>query len=95
VTPPTVGCRPDGDGWVCEVTVGEDAGATHHSVRVERGSLDRFGMPTADPASLVRAAFEFLLEHEARESILRNFELSEIGHYFPGWEGELRRRLSS
>jgi hypothetical protein len=92
---PTVACRRDGDGWVCEVTVGEDAGATRHTARVEPGSLDRFGMPPEDPASLVRAAFEFLLEHEARESILRSFELSQIGRYFPDWEDDVRRRLSS
>jgi hypothetical protein len=77
------------------VTVGEDAGATRHSVRVEPRSLERFGLPPGDPAPLVRAAFEFLVEHEARESILRSFELSEIGRYFPDWEGAVRRRLSS
>jgi hypothetical protein len=92
---PTVACRSDGNGWACEVTLGDDAGATRHSVRVQPRSLERFGLPPGDPAPLVGAAFEFLLEHEPRESILGSFELSEIGRYFPDWEDGVRRRLSS
>lgn len=43
---------------------------------------------------LVRAAFAFLLEHEPAGSILRSFDLEVIGRYFPGWEDDVRRRLS-
>ena len=45
----------------------------------------------ADPEALVRAAFDFLLTREPRESILRRFELPVIGRYFPEWEEEVAR----
>ena len=43
----------------------------------------------SDPDALVRAAFDFLLTREPRESILRRFDLPVIGRYFPGWEAEV------
>ena len=42
---------------------------------------------------LVRLSFEFLLEREAKESILREFDITVIGRYFPEYEDELRDRL--
>ena len=47
-----------------------------------------------EPPDLVRRSFEFLLEHERKESILRQFDLSDIGRYFPHFEQEIKRRLS-
>ena len=41
----------------------------------------------------MRAAFDFLLTREPRESILRRFDLPVIGRYFPEWEAEVARRL--
>ena len=38
------------------------------------------------PIDLVRRSFAFLLEREPKESILRSFELPEIGRYFPDYE---------
>jgi hypothetical protein len=88
----TVACRPGGDDWRCTVTVGEDSGATRHEVSVRADDVQRLGSgPTAD--ELVRASFEFLLEREPRESILRTFELSVIGRYFPEYEREILQRL--
>jgi hypothetical protein len=46
-----------------------------------------------DTERLVRASFEFLLEREPASSILAEFELSEIGRYFPEYWDELQRRL--
>jgi hypothetical protein len=75
------------------VTVGDDPAATRHEVEVTAASLDSLDPGASDPEGLVRAAFEFLLWHEPRESILRNFELSVIGRYFFGWEDDVRRRI--
>ena len=44
-----------------------------------------------DPTDLVERSFAFLLEREPRESILRSFDLSVIGRYFPDWERAIRR----
>jgi hypothetical protein len=46
------------------------------------------------PEECIRTSFEFLLEREAKESILTEFDLPIIGSYFPEYERELARRLS-
>jgi hypothetical protein len=87
-----VECVAADDGWACAVAVGDDAGATRHRVRVGAGDLERLAPGTDRPERLVEASFEFLLEREPRTSILRAFDLTEIGRYFPEYEREIRRR---
>jgi hypothetical protein len=69
--------------------VGEDDTTTRHVVAVSHGELDRLA-PGGSPEDLVRRSFEFLLEREPKESILRSFELSVIGRYFPKFERTIR-----
>ena len=91
--PISVSCDEDPDGgWRCAVVVGVDAGATHHEVEVAAATRDELAAD-ADPEALVRASFMFLLEREARESIMATFELPVIGRYFSGYRDEIRRRL--
>jgi hypothetical protein len=82
-----------GDGWACTVTL-RDGRETRHLVSVSRATLGWLDPGASDPSRLVRASFEFLLERESRESILREFDLMVIGRYFPEYEGEIRRRLA-
>jgi hypothetical protein len=82
-----------GDGWDCTVTV-RDRSETRHCVRVSRANLTRLAPGASDPVSLVEASFAFLLEHEPKESILRDFDLSVIARYFPDYEREIGHRLS-
>ena len=89
-----VNCDRAGDGYRCEVQVGDDAAATHHEVTFQRDELEQLA-PDATPDELVRAAVGYLLEHEPRESILRQFELDVIGRYFPGWQDAVRARVGS
>jgi hypothetical protein len=89
----SVRCEPAGEGWRCDVTVGDDAGATRHDVGVPAGDLARLAPGHDDPEALVRTAFAFLLEREPREAILRRFDVAVIERYFPGAEAEIRRRL--
>lgn len=89
---PRVRCRADGDGWRCDVVVGDDADATQHTVAVTAAYRDECA-PTADPEALVAESFAFLLEREPRESILRHFELPVIERYFPEYRAEIRRRM--
>ena len=77
-----VGCAETGDGWTCDVVVGEDPAATRHRVTVRRADLERLA-PGASPDRLVEVSFEFLLEREPRTSILREFDVIDIGRYFP------------
>jgi hypothetical protein len=93
--PPTdvfVTCEPVADGWRCSVTVGDDTAATEHAVQVDRATLDDLA-PGAAPEDVVRTSFEFLLEREPRESIMRSFELPIIGRFFADYRDEISRRL--
>jgi hypothetical protein len=90
--PITVICDPADAGWHCRVTVGDDAAATDHVVSVDHPTLDDLA-PGAPPEELVRASFEFLLEREPRESIMRTFELPIIGRFFGDYRDEIRLRL--
>jgi hypothetical protein len=78
-----------------------DAAMTRFTVRVDGMSYD-VGVsdsdadqlaPGVDPKELVRESFRFLLEREPPESILSRFDLSVIERYFPGYRGEIARRL--
>ncbi len=85
-------CAPVADGWSCTVTIGDDAGATVHEVSVEPAVLDELA-PHSSVDELVRASFEFLLEREPRESIMRRFELPIITRFFPDYPAAMRARL--
>ena len=67
--------------------------SSSHRVRVSVADLDRLAPGTGDPDRLVETSFAFLLERESPQMILRSFELSEIGRYFPDYESEIRRRM--
>jgi hypothetical protein len=71
--------------------VGDDPGATRHSVTVTLAELATLAPNDAEPSELVRRSFAFLLGREPRESILRSFELSVIGRYFPDYPESIRR----
>ena len=80
-----------GDEYLVEVREAE--GSTRHAVRVDAAALERLGGGvTAE--ELLEESFGFLLEREPKEAILRRFEISVIGRYFPEAPGEIRRRLS-
>ncbi len=68
---------------------------TNHEVSVPTGFPASLGCGHVAPEELVRASFEFLLEHEPATSILRKFSLDVIGRYFPGYPAQVRARLGS
>jgi hypothetical protein len=74
------------------VTVREGASATRHDVTVSEEMLRRLAQGRSGE-KLIEAAFRFLLEREAKESILARFDVSVIGRYFPEFERELPNYL--
>ncbi len=80
-------------GWVFEVTVTDGDGQTTHRVAVTLETYERLTGHVCPPEELVRRSFEFLLEREPKESILREFDIIVISRYFPDYERELRKRL--
>jgi hypothetical protein len=75
-----------------DVHVKEPDGETHHTVTLSRADRGRLGAGM-EPEILVQAAFRFLLDREAKESILAGFDFSVIGRYFPEFESELSSYL--
>lgn len=73
-----------GAGNTYHVTVEDAAGASSYEVTVWPSDVQRYA-PDATPEVLVRASFEFLLEREPKEAILRRFELPVIERYFPDY----------
>ncbi len=71
------------------VTVNEGDSQTKHIVRLSEEMHWQMVRNQITPEELVRASFVFLLEREAKESILDKFDLPVIGHYFPEYKRKL------
>jgi len=76
-----VAATPTQSGWLCGVRIGD---VSEHTVDVTTSDLDRLA-PGSSVEDLVRRSFEFLLEREPPQSILRRFALSDIERYFPDY----------
>jgi len=80
-------------GWVFEVAISERGSETIHTVTLSKTDYERLTEGKAPPESLIELSFEFLLQREPKESILRRFDLTKIGFYFPEYEREIHQRL--
>jgi hypothetical protein len=75
------------------VTVEEGTSSTTHDVTVRPEDVTRYADPGTAPERLLEASFEFLLERESKESILRSFELPLIEQFFPEYPRRIREKL--
>ena len=95
----TIEVRCSGDaqtGWTCRVALNEGPRrVSSHEVGVRSADLRRLAPSASDPTGLVEQSFAFLLEREPPGSILRTFDLMEIGRYFPEYETTMRERLGA
>lgn len=66
-----------------------------HRVTLEDKDYTRLTDGNVTPEELIRRSFEFLLEHESKESILESFDLMVISRYFPQYEREVKKRIAS
>jgi len=82
------------DKFKFRVRVTESGSETTHDVTVSPREYTRLTNGKVEPEELVRRSFEFLLEHEPKESILTRFDLSVISRYFAEYESEIKLRLS-
>ena len=82
-----------GDTYECQVTVSERGSETRHQVTLRKADYERLAGGKASPEALVIESFRFLLEREPKDSILRSFDLTVIGRYFPEYEREITKRL--
>ena len=82
------------NGWMFGVQVAEQNGQTRHSVTLSQQDFQRLTQGKAtSPEELVRKSFEFLLERESKQQILRQFDLPAIVQYFPDYPTEIHTRL--
>lgn len=70
------------------VTV-NSSNTTEHEVNVDPSYAQQLSKGKISTVELVKKSFEFLLERESNNSILRRFDLSVIGRYFPEYEREI------
>ncbi len=73
------------------VVVREGADQSTHEVTLSESDAFRLGSGYPSEEALVRESFQFLLEREPKEAILRRFDVSEISRYFPEFEERIRR----
>jgi hypothetical protein len=81
------------DGNSFRVTVREGGRSSTHVVTVEPEYARGLAGDAVSREDLVRGSFEFLLEREPKEAILRSFDLSVIARYFPEYQSEIARRF--
>ena len=91
-----VRCVPTPDGWRCDVAADDGKTAGTHAVTVAADDAERLAIAHDQTGveRLVYETFAFLLEREPRSSILRSFDLTVVGRYFPEFESEMARRLA-
>ena len=89
-----VSCVAAADGWLCQVTVAGHGSETRHSVTFTRADFQRLGSSGETPEGLVRRSFEFLLQREPKESVLKSFALPDIGRYFPEFQRKMEEASS-
>ncbi len=77
------------------VRVIEGNSESSHRVTLAEKDYARLANGKVSPEEMIRRSFEFLLEHESKESILERFDLTVISRYFPQYEREIKRRVTS
>lgn len=92
--PASIRVEPSGSGRF-QVTVMEGASQSTHTVSLSPDYYQKLTRNQVSQEVLIERSFQFLLENEPRESILREFDLPLIGRYFPEYEREIRRRLGT
>ena len=78
---------------VYEVVV-EGETETTHRVHMSQDYYRQLCGATVTHEYVLVQAFRFLLEREPNTAILAEFDLPEIGRYFPEFEVELKERLN-
>ena len=69
------------------------AATTQHRVTLRAADRVRLAGNDTSAERLIEESFRFLLDREPNTSILTRFDLPVIGHYFPEYADEMRRRF--
>jgi len=69
-----------------QVTVDEDNSKSTHTVTLDDQYHKKLSGGIIPKEELIKKSFEFLLERESKESIMRSFNLKVISRFFPEYE---------
>ena len=75
-----------------KVSVTKDL-TTQHCVSLNDTYHQSLSMNKLTKIELIIKSFEFLLERESNQSILKKFNIEVISQYFPEYTDEIRRRI--
>jgi len=81
--------------YTFEVICADDGGKTTHSVTLDKSDYNTWTDRKIKPELWVEKSFEFLLEREGKESILRRFNMAVILDYFPEYEQVMKQLCRS
>jgi hypothetical protein len=81
--------------YVVEITESDGSGSqTTHQVTMDKDYyMDLTERGRIIPEEFVKKSFEFLLERESKDSILRQFDIAQINDFFPEYEKEIKKAL--
>ena len=79
----------DGNTWRYNIEVIETGSKTNHEVTMNKDYYLGQTGGLVIPEEFVKKSFEFLLERENKDSILRQFDINQINDYFPEFEKEI------
>ena len=76
------------------VLVREKETQSQHLVTLDDAHYQFLTQGRISKEDLIRKSFQFLLERESKESILRSFNLQVIKRYFPEYEEEISSSMA-
>lgn len=83
------------NGWVFVVKISaKDGSLTRHVVTVDDDHWKKLTYQNFDQQALAEKSIEFLLARESKESILPEFNLSDIQKYFPDYESFIQEQVN-
>lgn len=79
-----------------EITESDGSGSeTTHQVTMRKDYyMDLTERGRIIPEEFIKKSFEFLLDRESRDSILQQFDISQINDYFPEYETQIKKALN-
>ena len=78
-----------------DVEISEGGTGSNHRVHVGREDYEKLTGGLVSPQVLVEKSFEFLLEREPKESILKSFNLNVISRYFREYPSVIKDYLKT
>ena len=81
------------DEEIFEVTITKNS-TTIHRVKLSLDVYKKLSNSKISKIELIKKSFEFLLERESNESILREFNLEIIETYFPEYPLSIKKKLN-